>query len=131
MQRVFPVALQTWGVYEDRLIRAAVYYPEDAIPGRVSFRGDNTDLLTDQRIQKGRFPDVRSTDDRNVATARIISCRHHQVSKAFVQRHSARPVGDFARDPPHGPLSRLLRTPLQMTVDGAHQIQILQCRPAS
>ena len=73
MQRVLPIALQTWGVYEDRLIRAAVYYPEDAIPGRVSFRADNTDLLTDQRIQKGRFPDIRSTDDRDVATTRIIS----------------------------------------------------------
>ena len=131
MQRILPVALQTWGVYEDRLVRAAIYYPEDAIPSCVSFRADNTDLLTDQRIQKGRLPDVWSPDDRDVTTARLISCRHYQVSKAFVQRHAARPVDDFARDPLPEPLSRLPRTPRRMTVDGARQIQILQCRQAS
>ena len=76
MQYILPAALQAWGVYEDRLIRAAGQYPVDTVPGRVSFWTDNTDLLADQSIQQRRFPDIRSPDDRDVATAGINSRLH-------------------------------------------------------
>lgn len=131
MQHTFPATLQSWRVYEDSLIQVAGQDSQDTVPGRVSFRADNTDLLADQGIEQGRFPDVRSPNDSDVATTGFSSFRHDRVSKAFGQLRFARPLGDFGRDPLHRLLSRRLRTPRRMTVDEARQRQILLCKQAN
>ena len=52
MQGMLSVTLQPWRVDEDYLIRTAVQYAENSMPGRVRFRTNDTDFLADQSIQQ-------------------------------------------------------------------------------
>src|SRR5690606_8328321 len=42
---------------------------EDGLPSGLRARGDDAQLLPDQRVQQGRFPDVRPADESHVAGA--------------------------------------------------------------
>jgi hypothetical protein len=62
-------AMDTRSIQKQKLSIGFHTNAQDTIPGCVGFGADADDLLTNEGIQQGTFPGIRSTHDGTISTA--------------------------------------------------------------